>query len=349
MSRYDAMLAQVELLLNQRAQLPDNRYCTLKQLREHDQQLLTAINWLQQQCTIAAVQPLWLQWLLADNNTDLLAVNALSHLCLPEQSWLLLHQIKPQLFNTILPHWQKLLQQQTQNADNALLWTLAAYLQLSVDPFADNAPLTPAALWYLVLAKPAAAHQKLQHYQPSDDSQSIVKQLVLQLSIPDYLADIAPYSPEQLIESVKPHPFGLMLLLAAVDDASQAKLINYLAQTDQIAALAAMAYSGQLKFAPLLAELAQQPELHQAAADALALLLGTADSDACLAEPVALQNFHINRSGARQLCGAVISDLQLATVWRSGNLQQRQLASCLRKINATQQPLLAADALQVKL
>lgn len=349
MSRYNAMLAQVELLLNQRAQLPDSRYCTLKQLREHDQQLLTAINWLQQQNAIAAAQPQWLQWLLADNNTDLLAVNALSHLCLPEQSWLLLHQIKPQLFNAILPNWQKLLQQQTQNTDNPLLWTLAAYLQLSVDPFADNAPLTPAALWYLVLAKPAAAHQSLQQYRPVDDSQSIVKQLALQLSTLDYQADIAAYLPQQLIESVKPHSFGLMLLLVTVDDCTQAKLINYLAQHDQRAALAAMGYSGHLKFVPLLAELAQQQTLHQAAADALALLLGIMDSEACLAEPMLLQKFQPNRSGARYLCGAVLSDLQLDTVWRSGNPQQRQLASCLRKIKASHEPLLAADAFQVRL
>ncbi|WP_445768377.1 hypothetical protein [Rheinheimera sp.] len=349
MARVNAMLEQVELLLNQRAILAANRYCHLLQLRQHDEKIVQAIKWLQQQSLPQAgnAQPQWLMWLLSFSNPQLLPLTAVAHLAQPEPSWLLLHQLKQQWCQSVIPHWQVAVQQHLDDGAASPFWTLAYYLQLSLDPFAQSQPLTAAALWYLLLAKPAAVHQQLPRYRPVDTQMSLLHQLALQLSSQDYQADLTGYSPQQLVDTLQPHRFGMMLLLASVDDRTQAKLINYLAQTDQHAAIQAMGYSGQLKFVPLLTELAQQQDLNTVASDALAMLLGVIDCEAHLQSPALAQHFH-SRSGARHLSGAAQSDLQLDTVWRTGNAQQRQLAACLLKLKATQQPLFAADALQVR-
>ena len=349
MARVNAMLEQVELLLNQRAMLAANRYCNLLQLRQHDEKISNAIKWLQQQSLPQAThaQPQWLKWLLCFSNPQLLPLDALAHLVQPEQSWLLLHQLKQQWCNSATPHWQAAVQQQIDDCAATPIWTLAYYLQLSVDPFAQPRPLTAPALWYLLLAKPTDVHQQLPHYRPANANMSILHQLALQLTSPDYQADLTPYTPQQLVDALKPHRFGMMLLLASVDDRTQATLINYLAQTEQSAAIEAMGHSGQLKFVPLLTELAQQQDLNTVASDALALLLGVIDCEAYLQQPGLSQHFH-SRSGARHLSGAAQTDLQLDTVWRTGNTQQRQLAGCLLKLKATQQQLFAADALQVR-
>ena len=349
MASVNAMLEQVELLLNQRAMLTANRYCNLLQLRQHDEQIVNSIRWLQQNALLktANTQPQWLTWLLCFSNSQLLPLTAVAHFAQPESSWLLLHQLKQQWCKSVTPDWQAAIQQQMDDCATTSFWTLAYYLQLPLDPFVQPQPLTAAALWYLLLVKPTAVHQQLSHYRPANAEMSILQQLALQLSSQDYQADLTRYSPQQLIDTLQPHRFGMMLLLASVDDRTQATLINYLAQTDQSAAIEAMGYSGQLKFVPLLTELAQQQDLNTAASDALTMLLGVIDCEAHLKDPAIAEQFH-SRSGTRHLSGAAQSDLQLDTVWRTGNTQQRQLVACLRKVMATQQTLCAADALQVR-
>lgn len=349
MSRVEAMLAQAELMLNQRSVLPANRFCMLKQLREHDQKLFSTVCWLQQHAgqDTSAQRPQWFSWLLCDADMQLLPLDAIAHFSHPQDSWLLLHQLKLRLFTPMSQHWQKLLQQQCVASDNELWWALAYYLQLPLKPLTDDTPLTSTALWYSMLSKPAANQEDMHYSFSANDSLNIQYQLMLQLNRAGYQADLDSYTAAQLLESVAPCRYGLMLLLAIADAAMQAKLINYLAQTDQGTAITAMGYSGQLKYVPLLSELAQQPELHTVAADALTLLLGVLDSEACIADPGLLKHFHSSHGSSRYLSGAAASELQLNTVWRSGNVQQRQLAGLMLTLQSHQQPVSPADALQV--
>lgn len=347
----EAMLAQITLLLEQRMLLPANRYCYLKQLRDHDQKIFTAVSWLQQQLLqqSGTVPPQWLDWVLSETDKSLLPLVALQQFSQPEQSWLFLHQLKLRLFSGIREDWQLLLQQRAVNGVESRCWTLAYYLQLQLNPFATDNAVSADALWYLVLTQAATLQQELARFHPSEEQLSILRQLAMQSATVAPHSVFSTFSAKQLIAAVVPHRLGLMLLVTMADDMALTKLINYLAQADEALAVTAMGFSGQLKFVPLLAELAQQQPLHNAAADALTLLLGVTDCDAYLAQPDLCRHFHTSRNSARHLSGVVLTELQLDTVWRSGNALQRQLASCLRKQRIPGQAIIPADALQVTL
>ena len=346
MLQAENLLEQAHLLINQRLQLVQSRYTGVAQLRAHDYQLLDCLKLLSAINTTAGKPlPGWLQWLQAPVSAIALNTNDTACFMQPQQALLLLSQIKwHQHFAT--PGDRALLQQQALSGSD-IGWQLASYAGLTLNPFRTDAALTSAALWYLacsaqnnLLAElvtmrtalaaddPLVVHCMLAEYALGQRTQEDV--LVSQLSAQQELTTPA-----------------LMLLIAGASDAVQAKIINQLAgnQATLKHAIAAMGYSGQLKFVPLLAELAQQDELSDIATDALAMLLGVIESDSLLADQAALAQFQLQPHSARQLAGASINDLQLGAVWRTGNVQQRQLAACYRSLATPAMKLSATDML----
>lgn len=346
MLQAENLLEQAHLLINQRLQLVQSRYTGVAQLRAHDYQLLDCLKLLSAINTTAVnPQPGWLKWLLAPVSAIPLNINDTACFTQPQQALLLLNQIKwQQHFAT--PADRILLQQQAFSGSD-IGWQLASYAGLTLNPFRADTTLTAAGLWYLacsaqnnllaeLIAKrtalagddPLAVHFMLAEYALGQRAQEDV--LVSQLSVQQELT--AP---------------ALMLLIAGASDAVQARIINQLAgnQATLKQAIAAMGYSGQLKFVPLLAELAQQDELSDITTDALAMLLGVTESDSWLADQAALAQFQLQPHSARQLAGASINDLQLSTVWRTGNVQQRQLAACYRSLATPATKLPATDML----
>ena len=346
MLQAENLLEQAHLLINQRLQLVQSRYTGVAQLRAHDYQLLDCLKLLSAINTTAGKPlPGWLQWLQAPVSAIALNTNDTACFMQPQQALLLLSQIKwHQHFAT--PGDRALLQQQALSGSD-IGWQLASYAGLPLNPFRADAALTSAALWYLacsaqnnLLAElvtmrtalaaddPLVVHCMLAEYALGQRTQEDV--LVIQLSAQQELTTQA-----------------LMLLIAGASDAVQAKIINQLAgnQATLKHAIAAMGYSGQLKFVPLLAELAQQDELSDIATDALAMLLGVIESDSLLADQAALAQFQLQPHSARQLAGASINDLQLGAVWRTGNVQQRQLAACYRSLATPATKLPATDML----
>ena len=346
MLQAENLLEQAHLLINQRLQLVQSRYTGVAQLRAHDYQLLDCLKLLSDLNMAAAKQPTgWLQWLQAPVSAGALTLSDTACFAMPQHALLLLSQIKShQHFAT--PGTRALLQQQALSGSD-VGWQLASYARLTLNPFKTDAALTSAALWYLacsaqnnLLAElvtmrsalaaddPLVVHCMLAEYALGQRTQEDV--LVSQLSAQQELT--AP---------------ALMLLIAGACDAVQAKIINQLAgnQATLKHAIAAMGYSGQLKFVPLLAELAQQDELSDIATDALAMLLGVIESDSLLSDQAALAQFQLQPHSARQLAGASINDLQLSAVWRTGNVQQRQLAACYRSLATPATKLPATDML----
>src|SRR5690606_16455149 len=121
---------------------------------------------------------------------------------------------------------------------------------------------------------------------------------------------------------------SLMLLMVNAPEAIQMRVINYLSAVggQKEMAIRAMAFSGQLKFVPLLLELSQQQDSSQAALDALTLMLGVLDADMLVsAADVAAV---LTGKSKRRLAGCNFEDAQLQVVWRQGNALQRQLVAC---------------------
>lgn len=355
MLQAENLLEQAHLLINQRLELVQSRYTGVAQLRAHDYQLLDCLKLLS---ATSAADTLpqwlqWLQWLQAPVSATALSTNDTACFIQPQQARLLLSQIKwhqhfasPFAPPFVSPGDRALLQQQALSGSD-IGWQLASYAGLTLNPFKTDTTLTCAALWYLacsaqnnLLAElvtmrtalaaddPLFVHCTLAEYALGQRTQEDA--LVSQLSVQQELT--AP---------------ALMLLIAGASDAVQAKIINQLAgnQATLKHAIAAMGYSGQLKFVPLLAELAQQDELNDIATDALAMLLGVIESDSLLADQAVLTQFQLQPHSARQLAGASINDLQLSAVWRTGNVQQRQLAACYRSLATPATKLPATDML----
>ena len=348
MSRYAVMAAQLELLVNQRAQLTSNRYCALKQLRQHDETLCLASSWLYQQTTEPQLheQSPWLKWLLSSNDQSLLAFAAVQQLEQPLESWLLLHQVKQRLFVNIAVGWQAEMMQVVTADTDIPVWTLAHYLSLHINPLDTAVRLTPAAMWYLIMTASAGQMAELEAKCFTDEQMRVLWALMLSGSS-EQQSTLSTFSPAVIIENIMQHRQALPLLMAAADTALRGRLINYLASIDQRLAIEAMGYSGQLKFIPLLIELAQQQDLYETAADALALLLGTIESDNYLSEPELSQRLNLTAVNGHYLCGKTVSESQLAFVLKSGSCMQRQMASCLRKYLISGCTITAADRLQV--
>jgi len=336
---------QAHLLINQRLQLVQNRYTGVVQLRKHDYQLLDCLKLLSAINTAAGkTLPLWLLWLQAPASTAALTINDTACFIQPEQAWLLLSQVKWHQHSTAGDI--TLLQQQVV-AGGDIAWPLASYAGLKLNPLRADTALSSAALWYLaasaqtnLLAELITVRRALAADHP----------LVVHCMLAEYV--LGQRTPEdvlvsQLSAQQELTTQALMLLIAGASDAVQAKIINQLAGNAATLtyAISAMGYSGQLKFVPLLAELAQQDELNDIATDALAMLLGAIESDSLLSDQAALAQFQLKPHSARQLAGASINDLQLSAVWRCGNTQQRQLAACYRSLATPATELLATDML----
>ena len=346
MLQAENLLEQAHLLINQRVQLVQSRYTGVAQLRAHDYQLLDCLKLLSDLNMAAAKQPTgWLQWLQAPVSAGALTLSDTACFAMPQHALLLLSQIKShQHFAT--PGTRALLQQQALSGSD-VGWQLASYARLTLNPFKTDAALTSAALWYLACSGQTPLLSELVAVRtalPSDDLLSVHCRLAEyalgQRAAEDVL--VSQLSAQQALTAP-----ALMLLMAGASDALQAKIINQLAGNAATLtyAIAAMGCSGQLKFVPLLAELAQQDELTDIAADALAMLLGVIESDSLLADQVALAQFQLQPHSARQLAGASINDLQLSAVWRCGNMQQRQLAACYRHLASPQSELQMTNVL----
>lgn len=336
---------QAQLLINQRLQLVQSRYTGIAQLRAHDYQLLDCLQLLSTMNTAAGkAKPGWLQWLQAPVSAIGLTINDTACFMQPQQALLLLSQIKWQQHCGV--SGDKALLQQYVLSDSDIGWQLASYAGLTLNPFRSGAALTCAALWYLacsaqnsLLAELVTVRSALAADEPLFVHCMLAEYALGQRTAEDAL--VSQLSAQQQLATP-----ALMLLMAGASDTVQAKIINQLAndKANLKHAIAAMGYSGQLKFVPLLAELAQQDELNDIAADALAMLLGVLESDSLLSDQVALAQFQLQPHSSRQLAGASISDLQLNTVWRTGNTQQRQLAACYRSL-ATPATKLPATAM----
>lgn len=348
MLQAENLLEQAHLLINQRLELVQSRYTGVAQLRAHDYQLLDCLKLLSA-TSAADTLPQWLQWLQAPVSAISLNTNDTACFIQPQQARLLLSQIKwHQHFAPPFasPGDRALLQQQALSGSD-IGWQLASYAGLTLNPFRTDTMLTCAALWYLACS---AQNNLLAELVTMRTALAADDPLVVHCALAEYAlgqrtqedALVSQLSAQR--ELTAP---ALMLLIAGASDAVQAKIINQLAgnQATLKHAIAAMGYSGQLKFVPLLAELAQQDELNDIATDALAMLLGVIESDSLLADQAALAQFQLQPHSARQLAGASINDLQLSAVWRTGNVQQRQLAACYRSLATPATKLPATDML----
>ena len=345
----EQIAGQVELLLRQRLQLSGDRYTAVVQLRQHDYRLLDALQLLQytlqSDATAESRLAPWLAWLATASVANLFAAEQLPPLAKPQQVWLLLHELKfrqqPQRLSALL--LQSLAAKQ---ADSALAWQFAArqplpcikVLQTQLQ--AGDAGVD--ALFYLGLSGQRQLLPLLLNYIRELDTttaQYAVAQWAAYL-LGQHVDEVALVIALQ--QSGQLTAVALMLLTIAADS-RQAQLINYLAAAHITQAIAAMAYSGQLKFVPLLLELAQQADTAQAAADALTTMLGVLDADDVMAtRQVAAV---ANSKGRRTLAGFGIDPEQLAIVWRQGNQQQRQLAACYQFYQTPGTALQFSDAL----
>jgi hypothetical protein len=340
---------QLQLLLQQRQTLTQNRYSGFTQLREHDNRLTDCIQ-LAADCGSDSNTPDWLLWLLEADPSASLTLTQLAGFPQPSEVWLLLHELKARRCPL---HKQAVVTQlQQANDDNVgLNWTLATRLQLTLNPFATQTTVTAEALWYLLCSAQTALLPALTGYAQQLSPQSPLQPVCRlaaclfgdktdESTLVAALADVG-----QLTEP------ALMLLVAAAADTAQSRIINQLSNGSNTAhqAVAAMGYSGQLKFVPLLLELAQADESRETATDSLALLLGVTEADSLLSAASVTADFHLTQGHARQLGGGHINSVQLDNVWLSGNQQQRQLVACYRSLATAGTPLLNANALSCRL
>ena len=340
---------QLQLLLQQRQTLTQNRYSGFTQLRQHDNRLTDCVQ-LAADCGSDNNTPDWLLWLLEADHSVSLTLTQLAGFTRPSEVWLLLHELKSR--RSPLQKQAVATQLQQTNDDNAgLNWVLATRLQLTLNPFATQTAATAEALWYLLCSAQTALLPALTGYVqqlPPHSPLLPMCRLVAYLfgDKTDESVLVAALAAErQLTEQ------ALMLLLAGASDTVQSRIINQLSNASNTAdqAIAAMGYSGQLKFVPLLLELAQAEDSREAATDSLTILLGIAEADSLLSAASATTDFHLVQGHARQLSGGHINSVQLDNVWLSGNQQQRQLVACYRSLATAGTPLLNANALSCRL
>lgn len=345
---------QLQLLVRQRLTLIHNRYSGFAQLRQHDYRLLDCVQ-LASDCAADSTAPGWLNWLLAVEPSVLLKPEALSEFEQQSDIWLLLHELKsrrsPELQQTVLAQLQG-----ESTAETDLYLRLAARLQLTFNPF--DTPLasapdatTPEVLFYVACSGQLLLLPALQAFtqQLSPDSPLLpCCHLAIYL-----LSDKARQKTDEaelvraLVATTQLNHQALMLLMAGASDTVQSRVINQLSNNSGTAnmAIAAMGYSGQLKFVPLLLELAQADDSREVATDSLTVLLGSIEADSLLSAPQLVTDFQLPPAGARQLGGSHISSAQLAGIWQGGNTQQRQLVACYRSLATTGTPLSDACAL----
>jgi hypothetical protein len=337
----DGLLQQAMLLFEQRLVMQGSRYLTLPQLRQHDYQLIDCLQLLHSN-TATQDMPLWLHWLLSDD-CGVLAYDSVAHWAEPNEAWLLLHELKAVKHRDKV---QQLMQQLiAQHSDmQSLAWQYAWRQQLKFDSVLLNDMTDFHAFWYLGTQSQAEQIPALQGVMQQPTSQhpvNVYARLAAYL-LGDKSDEVKLVS--MLCEADALHNVALMLLLAGAADQVQSQIINYLAGLDDAGfAIMAMGYSGQLKFVPLLLELAQQHDNSEQACNALSILLGVVDADSLLgAKDVALL---LQGKAGRKLAGAVLSEQQLERVVRQGNTVQSQLAACYRFLAKPVQALIHSHAL----
>ncbi|MDP5134779.1 hypothetical protein ORJ04_02325 [Rheinheimera baltica] len=344
MTSVNAVLQQVQLLLDQRLQLVLGRYTSLKQLQQHDRQLIDCARLLLPADPASAL-PAWAMWLCGNNHQTVLNLSDTQDFVFPEAAWLLLKQLKVRLFPQLDAMQLMMPEADTQLAP--LHWQLANSLQLTLNPFTHETGLSAASLWYLggsaqlqLLPSLLAFKQQLATDAPLQLHIELAMYLWGQKSDETRLC-------EKLLGAEQLTAEQLMVLIVGAAEPAKASMINLLARTEANMALAmmSMGFSGQLKFVPLLAELAQQSSSKDVAISALDMLLGVMATDSLLAEPKALQRVLLQRHSSRQICGEDMSEPQLAHLWRSGNQLQRQLVACYRCLAQANIPLLNTHSL----
>lgn len=330
----ETVIEQAQLLLRQRLLLNTDRYTGLTQLTQHDYRLLDCLSLLHsaEQHNVTTAMPTWLVWLLNSSLTTLLSPAQLNGLGQSRSAWQLLLDLKyhqqPAAVTTLIE------QHLQDNATSALVWQFAARHRLALTALLQTklqtADLCADALCYLGYNGQRQLLPMLQQYSTQlshDDTQYCAAQLAAY--------SLGQQSDEAglvttLVQTNQLTDIALMLLMIGATDTTQARIVNYLsANEDSIGtAMRAMAFSGQLKFVPLLLELSQQQNTAAAALEALTVLLGTLDADA-LVSAGDCTAFMAGKS-RRKLAGFDIDAEQLAIVWRQGNPLQRQLVACYR-------------------
>lgn len=337
---------QAELLFRQRLTFDSNRYMGLTQLRQHDYRLMDCLQLLQR-CSAkdTALTP-WLHWLSSSGDPALLSFTLVQHFSQPQQAWLLLHQVKYQQQKETLT---RLIERciSSADADSALAWQLAARQRIALTSLLQtqlqSTAVTTDTLWFLGLSGQRKLLPQLV---------SIIRQLDVQdprYAVAQWAAYLLGQQTDEaelvvrLTQTKSLTDIGLMVLVVAASDATQSRIINYLSTQNSSEAIRAMAYSGQLKFVPLLLELAQQQDSAAAAVDALTTLLGVIEADSLLAS-IDISAFAAGKSG-RKLAGFDIAPEQLDIIWRQGNQTQRQLAACYRFLATPASAMMFADVL----
>jgi hypothetical protein len=327
MALSEPIVAQANLLFEQRLAFEHNRYVTLSQLKQHDYRLIDSLQLVSSQ-QAPITQPVWLQWLLSGNEMALANTEeTTSYNSLPGRLFLLDIKYHRQ------PEWVRTwvsAEINTKGKQSKLAWQFAARQQCSLSEFSIKAFACADALWYLGCNGTASNRLSIKQLQntlgDSDPLEPYIAMAGYMLGErDDELALVSKLSEHAALNDIV-----LMLFMAQASDTQQNSIINYLAaqQSTLQHAIAAMGYSGQLKFVPLLRELAQQADSADVAVNALTVLLGVIDADN-LIEHKEISLFLRDKSG-RKLAGADINSTQLANVWRSGNPMQRQIAECYR-------------------
>lgn len=348
----DTAIEQAELLFCQRLALVNDRYTQVGQLMQHDYRLLDCLHLLtglKRQMTPPVPMLSWMNWLTATDMTSALPqIDELSKFSAPEQALQLLLDIKFSQQKAEVMHFTEQLLSNTA-IDLSAFWHFAARQQLPLSGITlqllQEHDTCAAAIFYIGCIGDRSMLPLVQHWlstlSPDDNRFGIAKLSAYMLGQQTDEAELVAI----LTETSELTNVSLMLLMVNAPEAMQMRLINYLSavsgQTEM--AIRAMAFSGQLKFVPLLLELSQQQDSTQAALDALTLILGALDADTLmLAGDVTAV---LAGKSKRKLGGCDIEDTQLAVVGQQGNAMQRQLLACYRFLTQPGSALVFTDRL----
>lgn len=321
-----SLLENFELLIAQRLELIHSRYVGYIQLKQHDQQLIEVLQLLQHQTEIEEL-PVWLSWLLDGEVATVLPLASVTPFADTTAAQLLLIELKLVLHHlSPAPLLRNMLQQGPEQ--QALAWALAARLHFCLDPFTAASQMTVASLAYLGLSGQLALLGKLQGYLRSTTNNDRATGQVAAYLLGTRGSEVQLIS--QLKETGQLGFFELMVLMCGAPERDKTNIINLLIQCSATEHLAiyAMGFSGQLKFIPLLTELAQQELNSEAAHDSLALLLGVIEADNVLADQRNHGRIEFVSAAERHLAGSSLCSETLAKVWRNGNQLQRTVAAC---------------------
>lgn len=355
MALEDSAIEQAELLFCQRLALVNDRYTGFGQLKQHDYRLLDCLQVLtqiQRQTASPGPMPCWLKWLTETTVPDTApSIDTLSAFTSQEHARQLMLDIKlcqqPVQFSRVIEELAM-----NNGTDAFCLWHFAARQQLPVDDKAlaslqiDN--ICAQAIFYLGCSgdrNKLALLQKWQLMLSQDDRRFGVIQLAGFMLGQD--TDVAALV-IRLLHTSMLTDMALMLLMANASAVKQMQIINYLsaAEGQTLMAIRSMAFSGQLKFVPLLLELSQQPNSTAAALDALTLILGVMDTDELVS--AADTASVLSGNSKRKLAGYELNEQQMPVVWRWGNTAQRQLIACYRFLSNPGAALVFTDRLTQK-